>query len=252
MYEIRTEELLVPKGEGFIYGRIWAPVTEGKCPAVILSHGYNGCHSDFDAECRYFAENGFIACNFDFCGGSARSRSTGKSVDMTIFTEKADLLAVFEHVAAMAQVDSGAVFLLGGSQGGLVTALAAEELLKRVRGMILYFPACNIPDDWQRRYAGAETLPESFEFWGLTLGKGFIENVLSFASYDHIGAYAGPVLILQGDQDEIVRPEVAQRAAARYGTAEVVIFSGEAHGFTPAGAGKAMKKALQMMQRHMQ
>lgn len=247
-YEFKTQELTIPAGERSIYGRIWLPVTEETCPAVILSHGYNGCHSDFNSECAYFARNGFIACSFDFCGGSTRSKSSGKSTDMTVFTEKEDLLAVLDYIAAMPCSDSGTIFLMGGSQGGLVTALATEERMEQVRGMVLYFPAFNIPDDWRRNFTKAEDIPETLDFWGLTLGRNFFLSMRDFSAYDCIGSFPKEVLILQGDEDRIVAPAVAGRAAEKYAHAELVILKGEEHGFSPEGAKTAMEKALQMMQ----
>lgn len=252
MYEIKTEELIIHAGEKAIYGRIWYPVTEEKRPAVILSHGYNGCHSDFGAECSTYAQQGYIAYSFDFCGGSTRSRSTGKSTDMTLFTEKQDLLDVFDHIASMEQVDEQAVFLLGGSQGGIVTAMAAEERADRVRGMILYFPAFSIPDNWRGNFKTVEDIPETYEFWGLTLGRNFFVSMRDYSAYDHIGGFKGPVLILNGDQDGIVPVSVALRASKKYENAELVILKGEGHGFTAEGTRTAIDKALQMMQQSLQ
>ncbi len=249
MCEIQTKEYAVHVGEKTIFGRIWYPVTEEKRPAIILSHGYNGCHTDFDTECAFFARHGIIAYSFDFCGGSTRSRSTGKSTDMTLFSEKQDLLDVYDHISAMAMVDSSAVFLLGGSQGGIVTGLAAEERADRIRGLVLYFPAFSIPDNWRDRFGTEEDIPETIEFWGLTLGKNFFVSMRNFSAYDHIGGFAGPVLILQGDKDGIVPEAVARRASEKYENAELVILRDEGHGFTPAGVQIAMEKALQMMKR---
>lgn len=248
MYEVKTEELLIHSGSKVIYGVLWYPVTEEKRPAVILSHGYNGCHTDFNTECHHFAQHGVIAYSFDFCGGSTRARSTGKSTDMTLFTEKEDLLAVFDCISKMEKVDNSAVFLLGGSQGGIVTGLAAEERAEQVRGVILYFPAFSIPDNWRNRFGAVENIPETYEFWGLTLGRNFFASMHDFVAYDHIGGYKGPVLILQGDQDGIIPPSVAHRALQKYENAELVILNGEGHGFSPQGVQTAMEKALQMMQ----
>ena len=101
------EELTIQAGNREIYGRLFFPGmrTDEKRPLVILSHGYNGSHADFLAECRYFIDQGYLAFAFDFCGGSARSRSSGKSTDMTIFTEKDDLLAVIDYLSTLEQVD---------------------------------------------------------------------------------------------------------------------------------------------------
>ena len=55
---------------------------------------------------------------------------------MTIFTEKEDLLAVYNDISNLDMVDANHVYLMGGSQGGLVTTLATEELQDKVAAMI--------------------------------------------------------------------------------------------------------------------
>lgn len=246
--QLRNEELIITAGEKKIYGKIFYPATAQKCPAVIFSHGYNGSHSDFLAECRYFSENGFIAYCFDFCGGSGRSKSSGKSTEMTVFTEKEDLLAVIDHISAMEQVDASRVFLLGGSQGGLVTALAAEERAEQIRGMVLYFPAFNIPDDWRKNYPDPAQIPETVDFWGLKLGREFFLSMREFDTYANIGSFGQEVLILHGDQDVIVPLAASRKAVQLYDYAEVIVLPGEGHGFSPTAAKAAMEKALKLMQ----
>ena len=66
--------------------------------AVILSHGFLANERMCRRYAKLLAEMGYLAVTFDFCGGGIISRSDGKSQDMTIFTEKADLLAVVEGV----------------------------------------------------------------------------------------------------------------------------------------------------------
>ena len=245
--EIRTEEKTIQAGEKRIFGRIWYPDAPGKHPAVILSHGYNGCHADYDRECRFFAQNGVIAYSYDFCGGSTRSRSSGQSTDMTLFTEKADLLAVIDAISQLDCVDAGALYLLGGSQGGLITALAAEERCDRVRGMALNYPAFNIPEDWRPRFPSVEEIPEEYPFWGLTLGRNFFVSMRDFDPFEHVGGFRNPVLIFQGDQDQIVSLAVAQRAAQRYPQASLTVLPGEEHGFSPAGIAQAMETVLHQL-----
>lgn len=245
---IQVEELIIKNGDKDVYGKIYYPGTEGKHPAIIMCHGYNGSHADFLAECKYFASNGYIAYTLDFCGGSARSKSSGKTTDTTIFTEKEDLLAVFDYISAMEQVDSEEVYVFGGSQGGLVAALATEERADKVKGLALYFPAFNIPDNWRQNFPNVDMIPETYEFWGLTLGKKFFADMHDFYTFDNIGKFSKNVLIVQGDQDAIVPLASSQNAAKKYENVELVVLPGEGHGFTPAGAKTAMEKVLQFMQ----
>ena len=245
---VKKDETMVAANGREVYIKGYMPDDKEKHPAVILSHGYNGCHADFTNECIYYAQNGFVAYALDFCGGSTKSKSTGKSTDMTIFTEKEDLLAVFDYVSKLEYVDSENIYLFGGSQGGLVTTLAAEELVDKVKGIALYYPALNIPDDWRNNYKTEEEIPEVSDFWGLQLGKGFFTSIRDFYTFDNIGKFSKKVLIIQGDKDTIVQVSVAERAANHYCNAELVILPGEGHGFTPAAGTIAMEKVLQFMQ----
>lgn len=245
---LKKEEIMVEANGRQVYGLGYMKDDDKKHPAIIMCHGYNGAHTDFTNECIYFAQNGYVAYAIDFCGGSGRSKSSGASTDMTIFTEKEDLLAVFDYVAEMDNVDPEQIYLFGGSQGGLVAAMAAEERADKVKGLALYFPAFNIPDNWRGNYKTEAEIPETVDFWGLMLGKNFFASMRDFYTFDNVGDFTNKVLIVQGDKDAIVPLSVAKQIEKHYSNAELVVLPGEGHGFTPVGAKKAMEKVLEFMQ----
>ena len=247
-FTTKTVEATVNANNRQIYIKGYVPDDDKKHPAVILSHGYNGSHSDFTRECTYYAENGFIAYALDFCGGSTRSKSSGKSTDMTIFTEKEDLLAVFEYVSSLENVDAENIYLFGGSQGGFVTTLVAEKIADKIKGIALYFPALCIPDNWRDNYKTEEEIPEVTNFWGLELGKEFFTSIRDFYTFENIGTFSKKVLIIQGDKDPIVPLSIVEQAANIYPNAELIVLKGEAHGFSAAGTKTAMEKILKFMQ----
>ncbi len=244
---ITVKEHIIEYGSNKIYGKIYTPQKEGVYPAVIMCHGYNGVGDDFVTECTYFAQNGYIAYAFDFCGGSGRSKSSGKSTDMTIFTEKEDLIAVFKNIKELSNVDSEKIFLHGGSQGGLVAALAAEELADEVKGLMLYFPAFNIPYDWTAMHPDINKIPEVIPWWGLDLGKEFAVSIHNYKTFEHIGSYSKNVLILYGANDAIVQRSYMDKAKETYKNCELIVYSNEGHGFTPAGVKNAKVELLKFM-----
>lgn len=247
--QIYLEEISVPRGEQTVYGKVYRPRTEGAHPAIILCHGYNGTNSDFTQECTLYAQNGYVACAIDFCGGSTRSKSTGKSTDMTITSEKEDLLAVLAYMRSLPYVDPSRVVLFGGSQGGLVAALAAAEQPEDVHALAMYFPALCVPDDWKKRYASPADAPETFDFWGLELGRRFVEDVHELDVFHTIDAFEGPVLILHGNQDAIVPFTYSEDAADLYAQAELILYPREGHGFSPEGAKDAREAVLSFLDR---
>ncbi len=242
------QEYFVKYGEKSVYGRLYTPDSKGKSPLIILSHGYNGIGADFERECESFAQNGIAAYALDFCGGSTRSKSSGASSDMSLMTEKEDLIAVVEHFSKLDFVDADRIFLLGGSQGGIVTALAAAELGDRIRGIILYFPAFCIPDNWRHRF-NETGIPDTVDFWGLTLGKTFFTSMQDLYPFEIIGAYKGPVIIIQGDRDSIVLVDDSKKAASIYERCELTVLKGEGHGFSPDGLTVAIDTSLNFIRK---
>ncbi len=131
-YHFETKEIKISRGTQQIFATIWLPQTDGKCPTVIMGSG-----RDFIMEGEYFAAHGYVAPAYDFCGGTPTSRSSGKTSEMSVLTEKDDLLAVLAYVRSLDCVDNSDIFLLGKSQGGFVSALASAQCPEDVRAIIL-------------------------------------------------------------------------------------------------------------------
>lgn len=227
-----------------IFGTFYRPDTTEKTPLVIMCHGYNGSADDWVHEGRIFAENGIAAYAFDFCGGSSRSRSKGNTYDMTIFSEKRDLLNVYAFFSEMEGIDSNNIFLFGGSQGGLVSALAADELGDKVAGLAMYFPALCIPDNWRNTYTKLSMIPDRNTFWDMTLGYEFFASIHDFYVFDNIGKFPRNVLIIHGDADPIVPLEYSHKAVETYQSAELLVIEKAGHGFEPEDAKYACEQVL--------
>ncbi|MCR5154793.1 MAG: alpha/beta fold hydrolase [Lachnospiraceae bacterium] len=243
-YTVSTEVVRIPSGNNTLYGTLYKPENAGKTPLIIMCHGYNGVGDDFKAEGELFAANGIATYTLDFCGGSTRSKSTGRTVDMTIFTEKEDLLNAYDYFKKQEYIDAKKIFLFGGSQGGLVTTLATEELGNEVAGMALYYPALCIADDWRKNFPDVEKIPESMEFWGMELGKNFFTSIRDLHVFETIGTYKGKVLIIHGDKDNIVLQSYSEKVAQLYKNAELLVLKNEGHGFSPEGAKTARERVL--------
>ena len=67
------------------------------------------------------------------------------------------------------------------------------------------------------------------------MGRRFFEEIHDMHPMDLIGAYRGPVLIVQGDQDRVVSMEDSRRALQLYAKgARLHVIPGAGHGFNPA------------------
>ena len=235
--ESGTTAIHVDHHERTVYGDAYIPGTES-FPLVIFSHGYNGYKDDFRESAEYLMDNGVASITFTFCGSGGRDPSSFGTTNMTLFTEKEDLSALIDY-AKQIKGFNGSLYLFGGSQGGMVSAMVAEERATDIRGMVLLFPGFCIPDDWNNthypidRYPTPESIPESIDFWGVKLGRNFVLTMRDLDIYANMADFQNPVLIMHGTNDAIVPISYSQRAAEIYPNAELITYNGEGHGFTP-------------------
>ena len=203
-----------------------------KQPAVILSHSSSLTHEAMKGYASAIAKMGFAAYCFDFCGGSDKSKSDGKTDEMTVFTEVEDLRAVVKTVKSLDYVDSSNVCLLGSSQGGLVSALLADECPDDFAGMILFYPAFNIPE-MVKMFSGFG------DFGGMmSMSEAYINSIKDFDVWSHIGKFSKPVCIIHGTADMIVPISNSEKAVGLYPSATLNKIEGANHGFNAANLGR--------------
>ena len=248
--ELDSAEFYCSKGEQKIYGYVYRKVKAGeKAPTVILSHSSSLTHEAMMGYARCIAEQGYVAYCFDFCGGSSQSKSDGDPNDMTVFTEVDDLKAVVEDICQLPYVDTDNVFLLGSSQGGLVSALTAEDLPSRIKGLILFYPAFNIPEmvnmfsgimgggSWGDM-GGWDDMGSWGDMGSMSgMSETYINAIKDYDVWSHIGQYDRQVIILHGTKDFIVPISNSEKAVALYPHATLQPIEGANHGFNEANLG---------------
>ncbi len=220
---------------GTVWCNFYAPKDHetGKHPAIIMSHGYNGSGDNWEMEGKKYAELGAVCLAPDFRGASAKSRSSGKQTDMTISSECEDLKAVLSYVRGLPYVDTEHIYLIGASQGGLISAMVAEEEKDKIRKLFLYFPALCIADNWKEKFPVPEEAPEVIEFWDNKVGKGFVLDLVQYRGQsERWGAYEGPIHVFHGDKDPIVPYTYSQDYVTHFQNAELTVYPGEGHGFS--------------------
>lgn len=239
-----TKPLTVQRDGKNIYAEMYVPKNgKEKMPAVIFSHGYNGSGRDGQAHAETLAAMGFAMCCYDFCGGSSYSRSDGATTEMSIFTEQADLEAVLEAVRSLDYIDANNIFLIGASQGGAVSAMAAADNAEKIRAVVLLYPAFVIPDDARLAMSVFTELPDTYKLMGMTIGRAYYEKLADYDIYEDIKGYGGDVLIIHGDRDTLVPLSYSKKAVDVYPSAELKVIEGAGHGFS----GEAEKKSVEYM-----
>ena len=254
-YKVKVTDLHTQRDGLKIYGKMYRPDgLEGKLPAVICCHGLMGHYTDCVPYAEEAAKRGFAAYCFDFCGGSMVSYSGGAYKDMSIFTEQKDLQAVIKLIKAQKDIDKENIFIAGASQGGLVTGMEAAEQKNAVKGIILLFPAFNIPGLFQEKlpemYPDMSTVPDKVSIPGFTFFRAYWENIMDYDPYAVIGAYKGPVLIMHGTVDPLVPLSSSEKAAKIYENADLVVLKNQTHGFTGNGFNRSVNEILNFLFKH--
>jgi pimeloyl-ACP methyl ester carboxylesterase len=221
-------------------------------PAVILSHGFLANQKMCYDYAALLADLGYVAFTFDFCGGGLGCSSDGRSADMTVKTELADLLAVLRHVRGLPYVQTERVSLLGCSQGGLVSMLAARAVPEQVERLLLFYPALCIPDDARKgrmmfyRFDPAN-IPAVLGRFPMKLGGNYAREVVDMDVMEQIGGFSGPVLYLHGTADKVVNIGYARAAVQHYPACQYHEIPGGGHMFR----GRAEKEARQYLRAFM-
>lgn len=222
-----------------IRGHMFRPADiapETKLPAVILSHGFLADETSNFIWAEYIASLGYAAFTFDFNGGGIKCTSDGKSEDMTVLTEKQDLIAVLEYVKGVSSVDADRMTLLGASQGGFVSAMVAAELKATIKGLILFYPALCIPDDARSGnmlfiHFDPAAIPAHIAEEPMKIGGVYAEVAQKLNSYEEIAGYEGKTLLIHGTADDVVNISYSRKAVPLYENLTYKEIEGAGHCF---------------------
>ena len=235
-----------------IKGNVYGADLENKKPAVIISHGFLANRKSVRKYAKLIAELGFVCFTFDFCGGGLMCESDGKNEDMTVFTEVEDLEAVVSYVLSLSYVSGSRVALMGCSQGGFVSAIYAAKHPEHVERLALFYPALCIPDDARDGRMmfykfDPENIPDILGKKPMKLGGNYARSVIDKDPYELINGYDGPVLIVHGDDDNVVDAMYSFDADRMYHDSKMVLIENAKHGFGGKADIEAMKELAKFM-----
>ena len=216
-------------------------------PLVLMAHGHGGSRHEgggYQLAAKAMAKNGIASIRMDFpgCGDSTESFTNNNLSNMLL-----DLQAARAYAASQPEIDSDRLGLLGYSMGGRLVALLAE-MDPSYKVMVAWTPA--VADGAQgmldslggadayhilKQRARSTGVAEYTTRWGtkLQLGYGWFTDLEETMPLESLATFEGPLLILYGDQDDVVPPATAEAAiAAARSSSEVVghVVAGADHG----------------------
>lgn len=247
-YSYGRREIEVMNDGQKIYGVAYIPEGKnGRISLVICCHGLGGSYITNEDYAVFLASRGIAAYCFDFRGGGG-SRSDGETTDMSIMTEVSDIEAILDASSQWEFVDPDQIVLLGTSQGGAASAIAAARHKDEIAGAILLYPAFLMHDEIHRQFASLDDVPDSFFFRWITLGRVYAEDIWDYDVYDEIKNYDKKVLLMHGDEDDIVPIRYSERASEVYPDADYYVIPGAGHGFYGEAFRQAEKYIIDYLQ----
>lgn len=234
-YEIEQTEVEFPSRDVTLTGILTVPQGEQeKYPMAILTHGFLGNTSDTDNLGQYLGRHGIAALQINLMGSGT---SGGKYVDSDFNTQPEDILNALAYAKGLDVTDTNNLFLVGKSQGGFDSALAALQCEDEINAICLWFPAFCIPDDFRAGKVmfqpfDVNDVPESVEmFPGYAVGRGMIEQAMAMDIEEVFPKFGKDVLIIHGEDDDVVNVSYAQKMAPLYPHATLTILPDGGHGF---------------------
>lgn len=248
IYTYRQQEIELENQGQKIYGIAYIPETENKAvPLVICAHGLGGSYQSNAAYAERLASYGIAAYCFDFRGGGG-SRSDGDTTEMSVMTEVSDMEVIMEAAHGWEFVDENKIVLLGTSQGGITSAIAAARHTDQISGLVLMYPAFLVGDAVHEQFDSLEEVPDRFRFNWIMAGRPYVEDMWDYDVYGEIGNYTGKILLLHGSADSIVPISYSDRAAEVYEDVEYYVIDGAGHGFHGGAFDEAVRYILGYLQ----
>lgn len=200
---------------------VWHPGAGQPRYVVVICHGFRG-GKDGGGRAVQLAEamshRGYSAVRFDFSGAGD---SSGDFADITLTRQTEDLAAVLDWID---RTRLGIPLLLGRSFGGSTAAIrAAAE--PRVRGICLWSTPADLRETFTlalgeayQELAAGRTVSLEDDYSRFSLHPSFVSDLVKHDVLSAIRALSPrPVLIVHGENDQVVPVKQARAAFAAAG-----------------------------------
>lgn len=230
--------LPVPTSQGYADttgARIWYSV-HGSGPSVILLHGGLGHQGNWGYQVPFLVGSGYQVVLID-SRGHGRSTRDGRPYSYALL--HSDVLAVMDAL----RLEKGAI--VGWSDGACTALDLAKHVPARIAGV--FFFACNMDPSGTKEfqmsptigrclarhrkdYAELSATPDQFDEFFEAVGQ--MQRTDHHFSAEDLAQIRVPVVIVQSEHDEFIKPEHAAYLARTIPSAELILLPGVSH-FAP-------------------
>ena len=231
----RVDECHIVVDGVHLTGTLLTPATF--IPGVLFVHGWGGSQAQDLARARTAAGLGCACLTFDLRGDA---RDIGRSNTVTREENMRDLVAAYDHLAALRGVDPGGIAVVGTSYGGYLATLLTG--MREVRWLALHAPAIYKDEDWDKPKRSLNADPDLMRYRRSELPPGEGNRALKASA-----AFRGDVLLVQSEHDDFVPPAVVANYKASFRKAHSLtsrMIHGADHALTGDEAQAAYSKLL--------
>lgn len=220
-----------------------------KYPTVIMYHGFGG---DRDGRtwmriqnAKHLTQRGYIVVRFDFSG---TNESDGNFYDMTVTRELYEANMIYDFTKMRSYVDKDRIYFIGHSLGGVISTLIGAKI--NPRAIALLAPASDMNnidylklavqirvEDEYDNLSEIEKIKkikdlEDLDIGGEKLHRRFWLDFFRYDIYEAAEKYKGNVLILRGNQDELVFKDSNEKLNKAFPHSKYEEIDGADHSFT--------------------
>ncbi len=242
-----TEEVSIMNGERMVPATVVMPVGDGPFPAVVMNHGHGGSRQEnggFDGVAEALAIRGIATIRMDFPGcGDSTEPFTENYLSNMISDSNASLAYLLDNYP----IDPQRLGIMGYSMGGRIALHIGSEDDQPYKAMGLLAPSADWGQEMMVSFLGGQEAFDSLyaeaqsekgyaDFttqWGQVqqLSLNWFDEMIASRPLENIANYDGDMLVVYGDQDDVVRAGVNQAVAEAYESAEVIVVPNANHGY---------------------
>lgn len=243
----RVDNISINNDDRVIPATVISPAGDGPYPAVVMNHGHGGSKEEnggFTDLAISLANKGILTIRMDFPGtGESKEPFTENYISNMISDSNASL----DYILDKYNVDEDNLGIFGYSMGGRVAITIGSEKDTPYKAIGLLAPSADNGEDMMKNFLGGE---EEFnrlykesksdkgyaEFTTVfgdqqTLSEQWFTEMLSSKPLEKIENFEGKLMVVYGEEDEIVPVSVNKSVLSAFPDAEMVSIKDADHGY---------------------
>jgi uncharacterized protein len=232
-HKVVQQQVWIQSGDHKVPGTFAYPKEGGKharFPAVLMLHGFGSSADEvgnmYLDEALALGRRGYASLRIDFAGSGL---NPAPFADNTFDGMVADSRAALDWLIAKKNTDDSRIGVLGFSLGSKIAATVAGSDT-RVKALASWsgaiengFGSLAFLEAYRAEAEANGHVVIDIGFRTVDLSKAWFDTMEASTSLDDLAAYASPLLLVAGEIDTTVNPDVSRHAAGATGSFDVTL-----------------------------